>query len=100
MQSRLYHYYFDGLAAPITIEAPNNKTARGLLNQVLAQLPEYAFRELLEETTSSLVTGISTMVRAGKKLVWNGKGWEEKRPVFTDPIKKFLYKEGRWKNVN
>jgi hypothetical protein len=98
MPGQLYHYYFDDAEKPVTIEADTSSLARSILSSVLPSLPDYANRQLLGETTSSLVTGVSTMVRNRKILIWNGKAWKEKQTPAMGP-RRFLWMNGEWKEI-
>jgi hypothetical protein len=100
MPGRLYHYYFEGSDKPITIQATTNRQARSTLVEVLPYLPQYAIQDLIAETTSSLVTGISTMIKNGKKLIWNGQTWAQAKPEAPkEGPRRFILINGRWKEI-
>lgn len=100
MPERLYHYYFLGIDVPVTVNAPNNQTARTILAQILPFLQKYAYRQVIGETTSSLVTGASTMVKSGKTFVWDGQRWKEK--ILNNAVQRnrnFLWTATGWKEI-
>jgi len=98
MPGRLYHYYFEDAEKPVTIEADTSSLARSILSSVLGSLPDYANRQLLGETTSTLVTGVSTMIKNRKTMIWNGRAWKEK-PVIQKGPKKLLWTNRGWKEI-
>lgn len=74
--SRLYHFQFEGIEKKITIQADSSKRAREVLTERLAALSEYDGKRLIEETTESLVTAVSTRMIDGTKHVWAGSVWK------------------------
>ena len=83
MDERFYHYYFEGIQVPITILAANKKLSRSILES--SPLPEtYKDKDIISETTSQPIPGISFMMHNGKKKMWIGKdkspsGWQEEK---------------------
>lgn len=79
---KLYRYYFDGLEKPIIIEAINKITSRAKLDEVCNTekfINEgYTIKNLLRETTETLVIGVSNKTIQNIKHYWNGKGWNKK----------------------
>lgn len=73
---RLYHFYFEGIEKPITIQTDNLDMAKSLLKQKLPSLPEYSDKMVIDEKTEGLVTGVSTRVCNGKTMTWNGSTWK------------------------
>lgn len=72
---RLYHFHFEGIEKPITIQTESKHMARAILQQRLPELPQYSGRDLQEETTEGLITGVTTRIKGGKKQVWDGQTW-------------------------
>jgi hypothetical protein len=79
---KLYRYYFDGCDKPISIEAVSKITARAKLEEVCNTqkfvTEGYTIKNLLRETTETLVIGVSNKTIKNIKHYWNGKGWSKK----------------------
>jgi hypothetical protein len=77
-----YKYYFLGLDdKPISIEAMNRESARRKLEDICNTTEftqnGYAIKNLVKETTETLVDGVSTKVVKGHTFVWNQNGWSK-----------------------
>lgn len=78
MQVWLYHYYFDGVAKPVIIQALNKQQARSLLVTPVngkTNIPDgKTVNDIVQESVSQAVTGISERFVNGKKYLWAGIG--------------------------
>lgn len=73
----LYHYYFDGIDKPVIIQAADKAHARMLLPSVLEsndRLLGKTVEDIIAETVSSPVTGISHAEIDGIKHLWAAPG--------------------------
>jgi len=85
MSIRFYHYYFVDMKDPVIIQANNKHESREILiNDALPLLPDYQDKNIIAETTSMPIVGITKRVIGGKKMIWigmeaegNKKGWKE-----------------------
>lgn len=83
MQARilLYTFYFEGIALPLKIEAPNQSEARQILSLILLRMPEYAHSRIIDELVESPVTGVTTKLHNGVRYLYVGfdqsdTGWK------------------------
>ncbi len=73
VEKRFYHYYFKGIEEAIIIFSTDKKSARVILDN--SSLPaEYVGKEIIAETTSYPITGVTRRVINGVKVVWAGHG--------------------------
>lgn len=76
-----YNYYFDGIEKPLSIQASNQDEARMLLPAAIPLSPlhkDKTANDIIGQTVTEPVTGVSKRVLDGKTYVWAGqeKGWE------------------------
>lgn len=76
----LYHYYFIGIEKPLVIQATCRDEARRLILGSINGSDAYAGKtedDIIKETISEPVTGITKRIIDGKTFVWAGQqtGW-------------------------
>jgi hypothetical protein len=76
---RLYHYYFEDMEKPITVQAANKELGRDMMLEKLQTLPDYYNKKVVQETTSMPLEGITTVEINGVMMVWSKQGWIEKQ---------------------
>lgn len=74
----LYHYYFEGIKQPLIIQSPDKSQARPLLPQAIQDNVLYRGKtteDIISETVSEPVSGISMIMMGGVKHVWDTDRW-------------------------
>lgn len=77
----LYHYYFKGIPEPLIIQATNRAEARSMVVQAISLSEKHAGKtagDIINETISEPVSGVSKRIIDGKSYVWAGQehGWQ------------------------
>lgn len=86
---RLYHFYLNGIEAPVRIEAQHKQEARNKLRIIMFQYPHLRNRAVINESVQLPLTNKSIKIVDNVRYVWieEGGGWCREKTVRPMKIK-------------